>query len=416
MNATNYKYQGIDLSNIFMSGTSPYTTNYRLNGIDLGNLFQDIAGHTSIGYNINYKVGGTDFSQLFAAKQTEPYIITGSYEIIQITPSYTQINIFDYTTIKFNTIFNVDAYLIGGGGGGAGGYLCQDNVFGGGGGGGAGGDTLYKSIDISTNGYFEFIIGKGGNGGNGGTVTGVIVKRYGDSGEYGDNTEINYIDDISINLCFASGGIGGNRGDHNLENNENMNGGNGGGIYPPYFYGISPPPADWFNNTSAGACYGNGYQSNPGDIYMLNNTYNYNNIIGPFYNNLYQGGGGGSTRYFNIFPPENYIGTAGSDGTYGNNQQYYGGGGGGGLSQRGGNFSYISNIGYNGYGGAGFIDIINNINANGGNGNTNTGQGGGGGGTLRYIQGDPYYNATIAGKGGKGGSGIINLFLTNPNP
>lgn len=65
---TNYKYQGVDLSNIFQDGSTNIVTNYKVDGTNLGTLFAKYTTGPQLTYNVGYDVSGVDFRFLFAPK------------------------------------------------------------------------------------------------------------------------------------------------------------------------------------------------------------------------------------------------------------------------------------------------------------------------------------------------------------
>lgn len=167
MNATSYKYNNIDLSNIFQSRTSGINidTHYKLNGVDLSNIYQGLGLNTPLNYKVGYSVNGVDFNQIFAPKNiVYPFVISNydgsspdpSYQILNNVGSFRfQIKFYNKAKITFNQDVSAYYFLVGSGGWGS--YNSYDNLYLGGGGGGGGGINCDVSNFLNSLNYYIYI-------------------------------------------------------------------------------------------------------------------------------------------------------------------------------------------------------------------------------------------------------------------
>jgi hypothetical protein len=374
-NATGYYYGGLqtgtDLINIFqpISLGDPYltTTGYKAdisgNIQDFNQIFASLStpGSIDVSYNVGWKVGSQDLSQIFAAYNPIIYDISNQNAYLTSTVlsnnGYTGI-IFENSTIPSSSQFYATCnitflvnktitFLVIGGGGGGGAGNSSVNC----GGGGAGGSSfVYQTTTpVTANTQFSLQVGFGGlgrqannpGGGNstgntGGNsfiiTTGTNFTANGGAGGKGVGTAQGY-----------AGGVGGSSV-NSLNNTSGGGGGSGGGASadPTGAACNSGPPGNLNTSYNVGGQGGTGNTTTGG---TGGNCYNSTSVSLPFTSTastVYFGNGGGggadSTGGSAGFTTGgagsgSTIGTRGQNAIYGLNSgnYYYGNGGGGGA-------------------------------------------------------------------------------------
>jgi hypothetical protein len=225
LNATGYYYGGLqtgtDLINIFQPlslgsqyyPTTGYTTDISGNSTDFNLIFASLSspGAIDVSYNVGWKVGSQDLSQIFAAYNPIIYEISNQNGYLTSTPisgnGYTGL-IFENNTIPSSSPNNgtcnitflvnktITFLVVGGGGGGGAGYSPQNCA-----GAGAGGSSfVYQTTSVTANSQFSLQVGFAGLGRQ--------ATNPGYGGSTGNTGGNSFVSSIGINFT-ANGGAGG---------------------------------------------------------------------------------------------------------------------------------------------------------------------------------------------------------------
>lgn len=271
-----YRYDGVDISNLTYPAPTSTTANTNFNKITARESTVTKASLMRIS-----KFGYTDSKLSPAETNLARYYIPYIYNAYETTT----LNTSDFRTPGQSYFKHFNAILIGGGGGGGGGgvnpYGGPANG-GGGGGGGGGGLTICQSyVPFDNNKNIVFTVGGGGAGQKTQTYNPYFPLSRDGSGDTGGETSITFVSGGTSYKIATNGGGGGNTGgDANNQGKTNGDVGTGGGggkgslYYGPDLVAVYSNPDTYGkgnngNNGTGGSgrgTYGNINTANPTDL------------------------------------------------------------------------------------------------------------------------------------------------------